>query len=90
MRKCLSLKEIYVYKNEFVYVCPLCTAKRLMKFFSRVILTVGKVCNTVLGSYPSSRDHMKRNKSKYDAKLKMADHAVAILCFFVDDQPLYI
>ena len=29
------------------------------------------------GSYPSARDCMKRNKSKYGAELKMADHTVA-------------
>ena len=49
-----------------------------MKFLSGVTLAMGKVRNIVLGSYPSSRDCMKRNKSKYGATLKVADHTVVM------------
>ena len=45
---------------------------------------MGQVRNTVLRSYPSLRDRIKRNKSKYGAKLKIEDYTVAILGFVVD------
>ena len=65
-------------------VCPLCTAKTI----KGVVLAIGKVRNMALGSYPSSRDCMKRNKSKSGDKLKMADHTGTTSCFVVDAQPL--
>ena len=42
-----------------------------MKFLRRVGLAVGKVRNTVLGSYPSLRNCMKGNKSKYGISKKL-------------------
>ena len=57
-----------------------------MKFGMEVVLEVGKVRNTVLRSYHSSRGCMARKK--YGAKLKMAVHTVAKSCFVVDAQPL--
>ena len=44
--------------------------------------------NNVLGSHPSSQDCMKRNKSKYGAKLRKPDHTVAMSCFVLDAQPM--
>ena len=55
-----------------------------MKFCNGVVLAMGKVRNTVLGLYPSSRNCMKRNKSMNGVKLKKADHAVTMTYFVVD------
>ena len=49
---------------------------------------MGKDRNTVFRSYPSSRDCIKQNKSKYGAELNVADHTVAMSCFVVGAQPL--
>ena len=58
-----------------MFVCPIWTAKPLKGTL------MGKVRNKVLGSYPSSRDCVKRNKSKYGAKLNMVDHAVEVFLY---------
>ena len=54
-----------------------------LKFPNGVVLAMGKVRNTVLGSYPSSWNYMKLNKYKYSDKLNMADHTVA-MSYFVE------
>ena len=59
-----------------------------MKFGMEVVLVVGKVCNTVLWLYHSSCDCIKQNKSKYGAKVKMADHHTSQSYSVLDAQPL--
>ena len=66
-------------------VCPLRTAK---PHKGTLVLAMGKIRNTVLESCPSSQDCMKRNKPKFRAKLKMADHTVAMWRFVVDAKNL--
>ena len=60
----------------------------LMIFRCGVVFAMGIVRNTVLGSHPSSRDCMKQNKSKYQDKLEISDHTIAMSCFVAGAQPL--